>query len=225
MGVLINAVALWVLITQANTFEGFEYHVICTVLTSLSLLGMVFIISIFNFNNKVVNPISILTIGFVLGCIMFNEYVRTWAIYVIVLIVIKVTQVMFKNSISTILTALLLMIPTIATALILLRTSISISVGCLYALALLYFITYIIFGVKLNQRVLKHLFGCSEGVYILYNKEQLKVQFNVMYVIFFIGINITGLCYTGNQIAITLLNNVFITGISIVNIDWKHVRG
>lgn len=85
---------------------------------------------------------------------------------------------------------------------------------------------YNIFGVKINQWLLFHIFGCCPNEIQQYDYNQLKNQINLIYLILFVAFNVSALLYSNNTevlLIINCINNALLTGVGITNVNWKSM--
>lgn len=93
----------------------------------------------------------------------------------------------------------------------------------LYISITLYFLIYCVFGVFVNQKLLKHIFAHKDADK-QYDYKELRNQINLLYAIIFIGLNIYILFNQDKQpyvdLATTVINGV-ISGVCIATVDWN----
>ena len=180
----------------------------------LSILGILLIsLSIFLFNCAINKPLSDfgnlfkILISSVLGCVgmilvlaSFNSLVKSF--------VTGITLLVYSLFWLIIAAALLIKIPSYYYAIT-------------YSCITLCLITYLYFGTKMNNFFIRKM-GWREKSES-YNYEDLKQNLTVIYITIFVLLNVSTALYNDKLDFYNLINNSFITVITITQIDWSKI--
>lgn len=187
------------------------------------VVGMILIIINFNFENPIIPKMFWGFCGIVIGSIIWNRTIRFGVILFIVMLIIIFLTFRFKNVFSTVCTMLIVSFGFILIgAAIIQYTNIKNENLVLYVLITLCFIVYRKYGVKINKCFIKHLLGYAHEAE-LYDVEQLVTQVTFIYLILFICLNVQTYNMEISENTATLINNSFLTGLTIMQIDWNKI--
>lgn len=187
------------------------------------LLGVILIIINFNFKNLKVCVSLCIFLGILIGSIIWKEEFKFGFILFVVLIVIVGVTMRFKNVFSTILTMAVCSFGFILFASAILKyTNIENGNLFLYLTITSFLIFYRILGVKINQFFIGKILGFPTEA-STYDKEQLINQVTLIYLVLFVLLNIQTYSMNLDENIATLINNSFLTGLIITQIDWDEI--
>lgn len=218
VGAIIFGVSLYFFMKLYDLGEVGQYFnmMLCTV---GAVIGVEFMVLPFNFNNKYIVYIGCIILGSLLATCYFSEYARTFFVLIILAIVSVILAFVMRKVFSAFVSfAVLSLVVIFSWSLMINYIPQHIAVGVYISIVIGCFI-YSLIGVKVNRTILGFLFGKDDE----YDDKQLKEHFNFIYMIIFISLNITNWFIGENQEVAAIINNAFITGTLIMNIDWKKM--
>ncbi len=191
------------------------------VTTELFTLGSIIILSIFDLTHEWIKNITIFLLGVFTVLIFILEPLRIGILIFILIIIIFILINLIRKIYCTITTFSFLLLPFLGLSSILIEIWPNKLLTIIYITIVTYIILYTILGVKINNFVLKNFFGVNDSD-DKFSKNQLFIHLNIIYIILFISLNASGLLFNDNAIVYQLINNCFITGLAINNIDWPE---
>ena len=182
-----------------------------------------FFLWLINFEDGWIIKIVIAVIGFIIAGVLFNEQFRLGAGLFAGIMALYVFIMRFKNVFSTIVTISV----TMSIFLLLTLWIVKLCIGkngvlLLYSMFSLFVVFYRLLGVRINRFFISEILGAKEESKT-YDAEQLKNQILFMYIIIFVILNVS--IYLGkiDDKIWNLINNSFLTGLAIIQIDWNKI--
>ena len=231
------AVGIILIALSAYLFSGFEKYI--SHLTNMSLifsdlnqltnfafspelgaLGIVFIAITFNYKNTKVKNIALLCGGFTIAAIVFVYALRVAFLFLLLDLIIFAVFILLTDSLVTVITLSLYSLPWALLISVLLNRFPNYFYAVIYSSVTVCLITYMLFGTKLNKSILKSIFGANKANE--YNSKILKHNLTIIYIAIFILLNVSGDLYNDKFSIYNLLNNSFLTAITILSVDWKE---
>lgn len=189
------------------------------------LLGIVLVLGLINFNNKTKIKIITLIIVFLIYAFIFSKLFRFGIILSLLNIVFFIVVMRFKNIFSTTITMLFCAIVFFISIKFILKV-ININIVninlLIYVMFSLFIVIYRLIGKCINQFFIFKILGFEEESKA-YDNEQLKNQILFVYMFLFILLNIWLYQNVINDKIWNLVNNSFLTGLTIIQIDWNKI--
>lgn len=222
---VVTSVLIYLWIYSKIDEKGLLFALELIVPISMYVISIVLVLVSLNKENKIIQLIYIFALWISLNSIFIEERVMMAAIIILVSIllflVIKLLGKLF-STIFTFCTSCFLFVPItqfICTLLDAVNIRVSIYV-IIYLGILCYIVIFLRFGVRINRFWLK-LMGFDQKQIDEYNNRQLKNQFNLLYLVAFLIIN---LFFMNNSSNITdCVNNALLTGVCITNVNWGAI--
>lgn len=201
-----------------NEIENF---VILLITPELGVLGIILILSNFNTKNKFIRSVLLILTGVLIGGMLFNNGIRYATFMFILAIIIVLVVVFFANAFITTFSLSLYSIVWMIIAGFLLFRYPNYQYAIIYSCITLGLITYLLFACKLNKYILKKFLG--EAISNDYDSETLKENLTVIYIVIFIILNISAALYNDKFYIYALINNSFLTVITILQVRWEKI--
>lgn len=204
--------------TDGLSFENVVYMIVCI---ETIMFGV--ILFLINFENGWRRIISLVIVGFLIAGIIFNEQFRFGIILFVGTMIAYILTMRFKNLFSTITT-----ISFCATFFLILTTVVLKLANGINARLLLYFmfslfiVFYRVLGKRINQWFIARMLG-FENESETYDDKQLKNQILLVYMIIFVFLNVSLYQEKIDGETWNLINNSFLTGLAIIQIDWNKI--
>lgn len=186
----------------------------------LGALGIVFIAMIFNYKNTKVKNIALVFGVCAIVAIIFVYALRVAFIFLLLDLIIFVILIFLTDSLVTVITLSFYFLPWALLVSVLLNRFSNYSYAIIYTSVTLCLITYMLFGTKLNKAILRFIFGDDKANG--YNSNILKHNLTIIYIVIFILLNVSGDLYNDKFNIYNLLNNSFLTAVTILSVDWKE---
>ena len=162
-------------------------------------------------------------VGFLIAGFIFNELFRFGIILFVATMVMYFITIRFKNIFSTVVTmSVCATIFLILTIIVFKLIGENYSMLVLYVLFSLFIVFYRILGKTINQWFIAKMMGFEEESKT-YDSEQLKNQILFMYMVVFVCLNIWLYKEQIDSETWNLINNSFLTGLAIIQIDWNKI--
>jgi len=197
------------------------------IFTILAFVGFLIMLSVFNLDNYFVQIILMLILVIVRYKsltvkplqLAFTLLIISLFVFFVIKILSKIFITIITFSISSLISLLIFyflvkIIPQVD------------FFSCLYICLSVMLVLYNIIGVKINQFVLKVIFGYSPEELQKYDYNQLKNQLNLIYLFMFVYLNASGSLFsdiTEVSLVTNYINNALITGVCITNVNWKSL--
>lgn len=217
--ILISSIAFFYTYRPNLDLDGYMGLSICSVFFAL---GLELNILVFNIENKYIRSMLLVCLGGIIVAIYYNEYIRTGSVLLLFSIMIFIIIAFIKNIFSTLVTFTVLSIPFLICLEILLKKYPLYGNAIFYLILVMFFIFYRMIGVKANKFFIGRCMGFNNEAQ-RYDLMQLKEQINFIYVFVFILMNIENWFFNNNITVATILNNAFVTGVAITNINWGRI--
>lgn len=208
--------------TYLESGRDYDCFAVMMVCVTWLFLGSVMCIVNFNIENRGVCTTLWIIWGVVLGGVLFNEQVRVAGILFVITIAFYLITMRFLNVFSTLITmSLSVVIYAMFVVIFLKFYSVKNAILFLYLSISLFLVCYRIFGVKINQLFMGKVLG-AKGAAKKYNKEQLVTQITFLYLLCFVLLNVYFYKNKLSEELLTLLNNSFLTALTVNQIDWNR---
>lgn len=210
--------SLYRLNAESFSFINIAYMVVCI---EIIMFGVV--LCLINFEDGWIRKIVLVMAGFIIGAIIFNEQFRVGMILFVVTMLAYLITMRFINVFSTLVTiSVCATLDLVITAIVLNLINGIDGMLLIYCMFSLFVVFYRVFGKRINQWFIAKMMGFEEESKT-YNDKQLKNQILLIYMIIFVVLNV--LLYQGktNEEIWNLINNSFLTGLAIIQIDWNSI--
>lgn len=200
-----------------QSFELVAYLTICVLAV---LFGTILIM--LNFKDKYKPYFLMLICGVMVASVVLSPAFRLGIILLILAMVSFLLCMRFKNVFSTFITLGLSAILFLIITVIVLVLYPGINENLLiYSMLSVFLLSYRVYGTRANQWFIANLGFKKES--LKYNDKQLTNQFSFVYLIVYIVLNV--FLYLGKTDDTTwnLVNNSFLTGMAIFQVDWKNI--
>ncbi|MEK4510071.1 hypothetical protein EJP82_20080 [Paenibacillus anaericanus] len=188
-----------------------------------AILGILFIFIVFNIQLKSVQMTLILILGIIVGIVISNSNTRVILLGLIIDAFIFIVIITLLELYSTVMTMFSLgVLSTIVIGIVLLNIPYYFErpSAAIYLIVTIYLVLYQFIGVKLNKFFISRIMGQAERSES-FDRKLLKMHMMLIYTVIFILINATGLLYEQDGINYSnIVNNCFITAITISQINW-----
>ena len=202
------------------SYEKFMYMGICI---ELILLGTILVL--INIKKDLVGKIVLVIFGFVMCGVLFNNLVRLGVILSVVTMFSYLIVMKFKNIFSTIITmSVCAMVFFVLLRQILKLVDKEYVLVVVYSMSSLYIVVYRAIGKKLNHWFIANVMGFKKESET-YDDAQLKNQILLIYMVTFVLINLWVYLGKMDEHSWNLINNSFLTGLAIIQIDWNKLIG
>lgn len=204
------------------TFDSFVSFVTLGSFIVFIILGLAFILLALNLSNSFVKYTIILLLGGFIREIFQSKLLQTGSILLIIILLFYIVVLFTKNIFSTIISfSLFVYISVILISkLIEIFPQIANTIG--YVVIVVSLVSYKLSGTKINRFIIGKIMGFGLEAE-QYDKVQLKEQLNFIYLLVFILLNITNMFYGYTTGIANWINNSFLTGIAIININWEKI--
>lgn len=205
---------------KINNEWSIDTYIHLTLYVLMIFLGIVFLLV--NFVNEWIKNILFVLLGIGIMGVLTSPQIRLGIFLFIIVSLTYIFCMRFKNIFSTWVTFFVLGILFLISALLIIKHIPNVNILLLiYLTCSIFMLVYSTFGVKINRWFIYNLGNKEECE--KYDDQQLKNQIYLLYLIFFIMINV--FLYTGktNNDAWNLVNNSFLTGLAILQVDMKKI--
>lgn len=200
------------------SFDTITYMVICI---EIILFGIV--LCLINFEDGLVRIILCIMAGLLIVGSIFNDELRFGMILLAGAMLVFIITIRFKNIFSTVVTM------SVCATLFLVFSSIALKVVdeingmlVLYVMFSLFIVVYRRFGKTINRWFISKALG-FEKESKSYDDEQLKNQILLIYMMIFVLLNMWLYQEKIDGETWNLINNSFLTGLGIIQIDWNKI--
>lgn len=200
------------------SYENIAYMVVCieTIIFGL-VLGLI------NFEESLFGKLVLVIVGFLMAGFIFNESFRFGIILFVGIMLVFCVTIRFKNIFSTVVTmSICATIFLILTINILKWVDENDGMLVLYGMFSLFIVLYRILGKIINQWFIAKILG-FERESKTYDDEQLKNQILLIYMLIFVCLNVWLYQDKIGDKTWDLVNNSFLTGLAIIQIDWNKI--
>lgn len=206
-----------------NNSEGFYYENIVYMVVCIEIIMFGLVLGLINFENALLGKLMLVIVGFLIAGFIFNESFRFGIILFAGTMVAYFITIRFKNIFSTVVTmSVCATIFLMLTIIVLKLIGENYSMLVLYVLFSLFIVFYRILGKTINQLFIAKMMGFEEESKT-YDSEQLKNQILFMYMVVFVCLNIWLYQEQIDSETWNLINNSFLTGLAIIQIDWNKI--
>jgi len=206
-----------------NKVEGFSYENITYMTACIEVIMLGIVLVLINFENNLHGKLVLVITGFLIAGFIFNKSFRFGIILFVGTMFAYFITMRFKNIFSTVVTmsvcATIFLVLTIF-ALKLVDENYGILV--LYCMFSLFIVVYRILGKIINQWFINKMLGFEEESKT-YDDEQLKNQILLIYMLIFVCLNVWLYQEKIDSETWNLINNSFLTGLAIIQMDWKKI--
>lgn len=185
--------------------------------------GFVLIIINFNFESVIVKMLGTLSAIVFFVCFVWVKPLKIGVLLFCGAIIIFFMIMRFKNVFSTIVTMSVTMLFFLGFAFIYGNViKFQFEVWHVYILFVLFLIIYTLLGTKINQFFISKVMGFSDEAKN-YTREQLTNQITLIYLVLFVILNIFGYKNQIESEMFNLINNSFLTLLTITQINWEKI--
>ena len=161
--------------------------------------------------------------GFLIAGFIFNESFRFGIILFAGTMFVYFITMRFKNIFSTVVTMSVCATIFLVLAIFALKlVDENYGILVLYCMFSLFIVVYRILGKIINQWFIDKMLGFEEESKT-YDDEQLKNQILLIYMLIFVCLNVWLYQEKIDSETWNLINNSFLTGLAIIQIDWKKI--
>ena len=206
-----------------NNSEVFSYENIAYMVVCIEVIMFGIVLGLINFEDGLLGKLMLVIVGFLIAGFIFNELFRFGIILFVATMVMYFITIRFKNIFSTVVTmSVCATIFLILTIIVFKLIGENYSMLVLYVLFSLFIVFYRILGKTINQWFIAKMMGFEEESKT-YDSEQLKNQILFMYMVVFVCLNIWLYKEQIDSETWNLINNSFLTGLAIIQIDWNKI--
>lgn len=206
-----------------NNSEVFSYENIAYMVVCIEVIMFGIVLGLINFEDGLLGKLMLVIVGFLIAGFIFNELFRFGIILFVATMVMYFITIRFKNIFSTVVTmSVCATIFLILTIIVFKLIGENYSMLVLYVLFSLFIVFYRILGKTINQWFIAKMMGFEEESKT-YDSEQLKNQILFMYMVVFVCLNIWLYKEQIESETWNLINNSFLTGLAIIQIDWNKI--
>lgn len=212
-----------------HSYNSLEQIIVVVFGSTGLILGLIMIIAHFNFKNTAVILCMVLFLGVLIGVSIYSDFTRNIIItFFVELIVFGIVVIIFKfySTITTLIVTsyIYLFILLLVVKFFGLNFQVNPSIF-LYTLVTAFLIVFQLTGVKLNKFFIKRIMN-QKQISEEYNYDLLKSHINIIYLLVFVIVNVTGLIYEQSATFnfSNIINNCFLTILAFNQIDWKKFK-
>lgn len=187
----------------------------------LGVVGMILILTSFNIKNIRSNVGLSIIVAIILGLLIFSSSSIIPILVLVLDIIIFIVITFLAKSFVTVVTLSVYSLIWLIIAAALLNKMPSYYYVITYSCITLCLITYLCFGTKINNLFIIKMWWGEELE--LYNYEYLKENLTVIYITIFVILNVSAALYNDKFGFYNLINNSFITAITITQINWSKI--
>ena len=187
----------------------------------LGVVGMILILTSFNIKNIRSNVGLSIIVAIILGLLIFSSSSIIPILVLVLDIIIFIVITFLAKSFVTVVTLSVYSLIWLIIAAALLSKMPSYYYVITYSCITLCLITYLCFGTKINNLFIIKMWWGEELE--LYNYEYLKENLTVIYITIFVILNVSAALYNDKFGFYNLINNSFITAITITQINWSKI--
>lgn len=206
-----------------NNLEEFSYENIAYMVVCIETIMFGIVLELINFEDGLFGKLVLVIVGFLIAGFVFNESFRFGLFLFAGTMLVYFITMRFKNIFSTVVTmSVCATIFLILTIIVLKLVGEKCGMLALYGMFSLFIVVYRIFGKIINQWFIAKMLGFKdEGK--AYDDEQLKNQILLMYMLIFVCLNVWLYQEQIDAETWNLINNSFLTGLAIIQIDWNKI--
>ena len=187
----------------------------------LGVVGMILILTNFNTKNIRFKVGLGIIVAIIVGALIFSSSFRIATLVLVLDIIIFIVITFLAKSFVTVITLSVYSVIWLIIAEALLIKIPSYYYVITYSCITLCLITYLCFGTKINNLFIRNMW-CREKSEP-YNYLDLKENLTVIYIIIFVLLNVSTALYNDKLGFYNLINNSFITAITITQINWSKI--
>lgn len=188
---------------------------------AIGVIGFIMILINFNYKNKYFLYTLIFLSGVIAALIITIIKVRFFVASILVDCLIFIIIVAFFNAFVTAFTLIISSSIWVVIAAIIISRMGSYANQVMYICITLSLITYLLYGCKLNKFILKKY---NQKASDEYNRETLRNNLTGIYIVLFILLNVSGVLYITDNQPYNVINNSFLTIITILSIkNWNDI--
>ena len=203
--------------------EGFSYENIAYMIVCIEVIMFGIVLGLINFEDNLHRKLVLVITGFLIAGFIFNESFRFGIILFMGTMFAFFITMRFKNIFSTVVTmSVCATIFLVLTIFVLKLVDENNGILVLYCMFSLFIVIYRIFGKIINQWFIDKMLGFEEESKT-YDDEQLKNQILLIYMLIFVCLNVWLYQEKIDSETWNLINNSFLTGLAIIQIDWKKI--
>lgn len=207
-----------------NNADSLSYENIAYMIVCIEIIMFGIILELINFEDNLRGKLMLVIIGFLIAGVIFSELFRFGIILLIGTILIYLIIMRFKNIFSTVVTmSVFATVFLILTLFILKLVDENYGTLVLYCIFSLLIVIYRKYGVIINQWFIDKMLGFEEESKT-YDDEQLKNQILLIYMLVFIALNVWLYLRKIDDETGNLINNSFLTGLAIIQINWNKIK-
>lgn len=206
-----------------NNSEGFSYENIAYMVVCIEAIMFGIALGLINFEDGLLGKLMLVIVGFLIAGFIFNESFRFGIILFVGTMLVYFITIRFKNIFSTVVT-----MSVCATIFLILTIIVFKLIGencgmlVLYGMFSLFIVVYRILGKMINQWFIAKMLGFEEESKT-YDDAQLKNQILLIYMLIFVCLNVWLYREQIDGETWNLINNSFLTGLAIIQIDWNKI--
>lgn len=222
-GIILVVVGTIIYSLLYNNSERFSYENIAYMVVCIETIMFGIVLGLINFEDGLFGKLVLVIVGFLIAGFVFNESFRFGLFLFAGTMLVYFITMRFKNIFSTVVTmSVCATIFLILTIIVLKLVGGNCGMLVLYGMFSLFIVVYRIFGKTINQWFIAKMLGFEdEGK--TYDDEQLKNQILLMYMLIFVCLNVWLYQEKIDAETCNLINNSFLTGLAIIQIDWNKI--
>ena len=206
-----------------NNLQEFSYENIAYMVVCIETIMFGIVLELINFDDRLFGKLVLVIVGFLIAGFVFNESFRFGLFLFAGTMLAYFITMRFKNIFSTVVTmSVCATIFLIITIIVLKLVGERYGMLTLYGMFSLFIVVYRIFGKIINQWFIAKMLG-FEDESKAYDDEQLKNQILLMYMLIFVCLNVWLYQEQIDAETWNLINNSFLTGLAIIQIDWNKI--
>ncbi|MBQ4058637.1 MAG: hypothetical protein IJD40_06880 [Lachnospiraceae bacterium] len=206
-----------------NNLQEFSYENIAYMVVCIETIMFGIVLELINFDDGLFWKLVLVIVGFLIAGFVFNESFRFGLFLFAGTMLAYFITMRFKNIFSTVVTmSVCATIFLIITIIVLKLVGERYGMLALYGMFSLFIVVYRIFGKIINQWFIAKMLG-FEDESKAYDDEQLKNQILLMYMLIFVCLNVWLYQEQIDAETWNLINNSFLTGLAIIQIDWNKI--
>lgn len=221
-GILLILLSIFLFNCAINKpFSDFDNLFKILISPELGVVGMILILTSFNIKNIRSNVGLSIIVAIILGLLIFSSSSIIPILVLVLDIIIFIVITFLAKSFVTVVTLSVYSLIWLIIAAALLNKMPSYYYVITYSCITLCLITYLCFGTKINNLFIIKMWWGEELE--LYNYEYLKENLTVIYITIFVILNVSAALYNDKFGFYNLINNSFITAITITQINWSKI--
>lgn len=208
-------------VNSINQMNNFEEYITLAAYLPFVLIGFLLMTIIFDWNNIKVKFILCGILGAFLMLVVLKREAQIGLILFATSVASLIIYKMLENILVTITTFFLSALICLPVLFMILGLIINNGILVVYIALTVYVFIYKIIGLKVNKWVLNHFIKTCEHEY--YNAKHFKNLLSLIYITIFFGLNLGVYAYGLDDVWFNLINNAFLTAITIIQLNWKNI--